>query len=35
MNLSTENKGKSWTWKIDLWFPRGKGREWGGWGAWG
>ena len=26
---------KSWTWRIDLWLPRGRGREWDGWGAWG
>ena len=25
----------SWTWRIDLWLPREKGREWEGLGAWG
>ena len=25
-------KRKSWTWRIDLWLPRG--REWCGWGVW-
>ena len=24
----------SWTWRIDLWLPRGRGREWGGLGVW-
>ena len=28
-------KRKSWTWRVDLWLPGGKGREWDGWGAWG
>ena len=28
-------KGKSWIQRIDLWLPRGRGREWGGWVAWG
>ena len=28
-------KRKSWTWRIDLWLPRGKGREWEGLEAWG
>ena len=23
------------TWKIALWLPRGRGREWGGLGIWG
>ena len=26
---------KSWTWRIDLWLPRGRGRRWEGLGAWG
>ena len=25
----------SQTWKTDLWLPRGRGREWDEWGAWG
>ena len=25
----------SWTWRTDLWLPRGKGREWDGLGVWG
>ena len=28
-------KRKSWTWRIDLWLPDGRGREWEGSGAWG
>ena len=28
-------KRNSWTWRTDLWLPKGKGTEWGGWGAWG
>ena len=24
----------SQTWRIDLWFPRGRGREWDGLGVW-
>ena len=24
----------SWTWRTDLWLPRGKGREWDGPGVW-
>ena len=28
-------KRKSWTWRIDLWLPRGKGREWERLEAWG
>ena len=28
-------KRKSWTWRTDLWLPRGKGREWDGLGIWG
>ena len=28
-------KRKSQTWRIDLWLPRGRGREWEGLGAWG
>ena len=28
-------KLKSWTWRIDLWLPRGRGEEWEGLGAWG
>ena len=26
---------KSWTWRIDLWLPRGRGREWDRFGIWG
>ena len=26
---------KSWTWRIDLWLPRGRGREWDGLGTLG
>ena len=26
-------KRKSWTWRIDLWLPRGKRKEWGELGA--
>ena len=26
---------KSWTWRLDLWLPKEKGREWEGLGAWG
>ena len=33
MILSKERK--SWTWRIDLWLSRGRGREWDGLGAWG
>ena len=25
----------SWTWRTDLWLPRGRGREWDGLGVWG
>ena len=28
-------KRNSWTWKIDLWLPRWRGREWDGLGSWG
>ena len=35
MNLPTENKTISWTQRIDLWLPRGKGWEWDGLGVWG
>ena len=28
-------KRKSGTWRIDLWLPRGKGREWEALRAWG
>ena len=28
-------KRKSWTWRIDLWLPRGRWREWDRLGAWG
>uniref|UniRef100_A0A4X1TEB5 Ig-like domain-containing protein n=1 Tax=Sus scrofa TaxID=9823 RepID=A0A4X1TEB5_PIG len=24
---------KSWTWRMDLWLPRGRGREWDEWGV--
>ena len=24
-------KRKSWTWRIDLWLPRGRWREWKDW----
>ena len=30
-NLSTEKKIMAW--RIDLWLPRGKGKEWDGLGA--
>ena len=29
---SKENQGLG---RIDLWLPRGRGREWDRWGAWG
>ncbi|MBA7567448.1 hypothetical protein ES708_09160 [subsurface metagenome] len=32
MNLSTERK--SWTWRIDLYLPGGRGRKWKVLGAW-
>ena len=32
-NLSTGKK--MWTWRRDLWLPRGKGMELEGLGAWG
>ena len=25
----------SWTWRRDLWLPRGREREWDGLGVWG
>ena len=25
----------SWTWRTDLWLPRGRGRKWDGLGDWG
>ena len=28
-------KRKSWTWRIDFWFPGGRRREWEELGAWG
>ena len=28
-------KRNSWTWRIDLWLSRGRGKEWDGLGAWG
>ena len=28
-------KRKSWTSRIDLWLPEGRGKEWEGSGAWG
>ena len=28
-------KRKPWTWRIDVWPPRRRGREWEGSGAWG
>ena len=31
MNLS--QKRRSWTWRIDLWLPRGRGKEWDGLGT--
>ena len=34
-NGNFPKKRKSWTWRIDLWLPRGKGREWDGLGTWG
>jgi len=33
MNLSTEKKLMAW--RIDLWLPRGRGREWDELGVWG
>ena len=27
-------KRKSWIWRIDLWLPRGRGKEWEGLGVW-
>ena len=33
MTLSTEKKIMDL--QIDLWLPRGRGSEWGGWGACG
>ena len=40
LESNTQHKGtfskkrKSWTWRIDLWLPDGRGREWEGSGAW-
>ena len=34
-NICASQKRKSWTWRIDLWLPDGKGREWKGSGAGG
>ena len=34
-NEHFHRKKKSWTWLIDLWLPRGRGRESNGWGVWG
>jgi len=34
---SVKNVRNSWTWRIDLWLPKGRGRELGGlevWGQW-
>ena len=28
-------KRNSWTWRTDLWLPRGRGRECDGLGVWG
>ena len=28
-------KEKSWTWRTDLWLPKGRKREWDGLGIWG
>ena len=28
-------KRNLWTWRTDMWLPRGKGREWDGLGVWG
>ena len=25
----------SQTWRTDMWLPRGRAREWDGWGVWG
>ena len=37
MNLSTEKEKKknSWTWRTDVWSPRGMERAWDGLGVWG
>ena len=32
---TSPQKRKSGTWKIDLWLPDGRGKEWEGSGAWG
>ena len=34
-NKPFHRKEKSWTCRIDLWLPGGRGRERHGWGAWG
>ena len=28
-----QNRNRSWTWRADLWLPRGRGREWDGLGV--
>jgi len=33
-NEHLHREKKSWTWKINLWLPDGRGREWEGSGAW-
>ena len=30
-----ETNSWTWTWRTDLWLPRGKGIEWDGLGVWG
>ena len=29
------NRKESWIWRIDLWLPRERRKEWDGLGAWG
>ena len=31
----SEQERNSWTWRTDLWLPRGREREWDGLGVWG
>ena len=33
--INGTNETNSWTWRIDLWLPRGSGKEWDGLGVWG